>query len=84
MQPAHFKSGSLRRKSVRLASRVTLHFVKRNPKQAHCAVCGKPLHGIPRNVKRLSKSEKTVERRYGGYLCTQCARRRVIEEFRGE
>ncbi|MEN2974760.1 MAG: 50S ribosomal protein L34e [Candidatus Caldarchaeales archaeon] len=39
----------------------------------HCARCGAIIHGIPR-VKdyKLSYSERTVERYYGGVLCQNC------------
>ncbi|MEM2115484.1 MAG: 50S ribosomal protein L34e [Candidatus Woesearchaeota archaeon] len=85
MQPHHFKSRSLRKVSKRTpGGRTTTHFEKKKPKVARCAICKKPLSGIPRNVKKLSKSEKTVERKYGGNLCSKCSRRKIITEARGE
>lgn len=57
------------------------HFilVKRNkPKFAKCAICKKPLHGMPRlhavEVSKLTKSNRRPERAYGGYLCSSCSR----------
>ncbi|MEM5790963.1 MAG: 50S ribosomal protein L34e [Candidatus Aenigmatarchaeota archaeon] len=51
-----------------------------------CAICKKPLHGIPklrsRELKKLSKSERKVERAYGGYLCSKCTREVMKERAR--
>jgi len=45
---------------------------------AKCAVCGKPLHGVPKlrksEMRRWRKTEKRPERPYGGYLCSVCSR----------
>jgi len=53
---------------------------------AKCAVCGKPLQGIPRlrvaEIRKLPKSKKRPERPYGGYLCSECMRELFKEKAR--
>lgn len=50
----------------------------------HCAICGKVLHGIPRldKIRKYSKSQRRVNRKYGGYLCSECAREVIKDEAR--
>ena len=51
---------------------------RRKPKQARCALCKKPLHGVPRLVpsrlRKLSLSERRPNRPFGGYVCSRCQR----------
>ncbi|MEM0482126.1 MAG: hypothetical protein QXM16_04460 [Nitrososphaerota archaeon] len=42
-----------------------------------CAWCGRPLGGVS-DGRKLSASEKRVERVYGGYLCNTCLRRAIL------
>jgi large subunit ribosomal protein L34e len=53
---------------------------------AKCAVCGKPLQGIPRlrqaEARKLPKSKRKPERPYGGYLCSECTREIFKEKAR--
>ena len=81
------KSGTLRKVFKKTpGARNVVHYEKRKPSQHSCAVCGKELAGIPRlrptEMQNLAKSKKTVERTYGGFLCSACARRKIIEENR--
>jgi len=66
--------------------RISTHLRKENPKIVKCAVCKKPLHGIPRlipsKLKKLSKSKKKVFRIYGGYLCSGCSRELLRKKVR--
>ncbi len=59
---------------------------KRTPNVAKCAKCGVELKGIPRlrdyKMKNLGKSKKSVERPYGGNLCSKCARSLIKEKAR--
>ena len=52
------------------------HYEKRNPRQARCALCDRPLQGVPRlrvpDLRRLPKTKKRPERIYGGYICHEC------------
>ena len=87
MQPQHFKSRSLRQVKVRTPSgKVNVHYEKRKPKVAKCAICGKPLKGVPREIpsrmRKLSKTEKRPERPFGGYICSECLRKIMKDEIR--
>jgi len=66
--------------------KTVVHYKKRKPGKAHCAECGALLSGIPRELptkmKNMPKTEKRPQRAYGGYLCSKCARKKIIEEFR--
>jgi len=63
-----------------------IHYFKRKPSVARCAVCGKPLHGVPRArpslLKRLSRSKKKPSRPYGGNLCSRCMREKLKENLK--
>lgn len=64
--------------------RVTLHYRRRKPKKAPCALCGKVLAGVPRELpykmRRLQKTKKRPERPYGGVLCSKCQREVIISK----
>ena len=59
--------------------RVVKHLKKKIPNKAHCAKCGAELHGIPKDVTKCCKSERTVNRFYGGHYCSKCTRAKIIE-----
>jgi len=71
-------------------NRLVIHFKEKQVRAARCAICKKPLHGVPRlrasNLKKLAKTKKRPERPYGGYLCSECMRnlmrKRLVEEFK--
>ena len=50
-----------------------------------CGDCGSQLPGIkqmrPKEKARVSKRHKTVNRAYGGNLCSSCVRTRVVRAF---
>ncbi len=80
------RTRSFRRKKVKLpGGRITIHYVKRKPKQAHEAITKKPLHGIPRLIpvkfRKLSKSQRTVSRPYGGVLSHSSLKEKIIASF---
>lgn len=63
------KSHSRRKRSVRTPGGHTkIHYSRFKQGVSKCGVCGIPLNGIVSG----SKSEKSVERPYGGYLCHNC------------
>ncbi len=66
--------------------RIVVHLKKKKPKVAKCAICKKPLHGIPRltpkELKKLPKTKKRPERPYGGYLCSKCLKEILKEKAR--
>jgi len=73
------RSRSLRRKKVRTpGNRLITQYKKRRPKVAKCAICKKPLHGVPRlnptDMRKLAKTKRRPERPYGGNLCSSCMR----------
>jgi len=81
------KSRSLRRVYVRTpGGKTVIHYRKRKPSKAKCAICKKPLHGVPRErptkLRKLSKTEKRPSRPYGGYLCAKCLREVIKEKAR--
>jgi large subunit ribosomal protein L34e len=65
--------------------RFIIHYLKRKPSISVCAVCKKPLHGVPRDIpskiRRLSKTCRRPERPYGGNLCSRCMREKIKEKF---
>jgi large subunit ribosomal protein L34e len=77
-KPMH-KSRSWRRKNVKTpGSRSVIRYGKKKSGMAMCAVCKKPLHGVPRvreiEMKKLTKTERRPERPFGGNLCSSCMR----------
>lgn len=74
-----FRTRSVKKKKVRTpGNRLVVHFEDEKTGMAKCAVCGKPLHGVPRvkrsGMRKLSKTERRPERPYGGHLCSKCMR----------
>ncbi len=69
--------------------RVTIHYEKKKNSKAKCAICKKPLSGVPQgrysDLAKLPKAKKRPERPYGGNLCSSCMRRemkrRLFESF---
>lgn len=59
---------------------------RKKPRIAKCAICKKPLHGIPRKtpskIRKISKTKKRPERAYGGYLCNNCLKELLKENIR--
>lgn len=41
-------------------------------KGAFCGICNTKLLGVPRDVKKLSKTEKRPSVLFGGLLCSKC------------
>lgn len=70
------KSGSLRRRYVRTPGGVTkVHYSRFKSGMPRCGICGSYLNGIisdSKEVRRASRSEKSVERPYGGNICHRC------------
>jgi large subunit ribosomal protein L34e len=85
------RSRSIKRKKVRTpGNRVVIHYERKKPRIAKCAICKKPLHGVPRlnpsGMRKLAKTKKRPERPYGGNLCSECMRevfrKQVVEKFK--
>jgi len=76
---AMHRSRSWRRKYVRTpGGRTVIHFERKKPKVAHCAMCGRPLNGVPKGrsseLRKLPKTKKRPERPMSN-LCPSCMRR---------
>ena len=79
VRPA-YRSRSRRRVYKRTpGGRTVVHYEKRKPGVARCAVCGRPLGGVPRGrpveLRNMAKTEKRPERPYGGQICPSCLRK---------
>jgi len=87
-RPRH-RSRSLRRVYVRLPGGDTvIHYEKRRPGPARCAICGRPLNGVPRlrpvELRKLPKTAKRPERMYGGVICPECLAKLLKKTIRGQ
>lgn len=74
-----YRSRSYRRVVRRTpGGRIAIHYEKRRPSKAKCAICGAELHGVPAlrpsELSKLAKTEKRPERPYGGVICPACLR----------
>ncbi|MHA1410150.1 MAG: 50S ribosomal protein L34e [Candidatus Odinarchaeia archaeon] len=70
-------SRTLKKVHVRTpGNKIKTHFKMKKPSHHICAICGGKLRGKPAKttleLKKLSKTKKTVYRPYGGYLCHNC------------
>ncbi|MEM2874022.1 MAG: hypothetical protein QW063_01000 [Candidatus Nanoarchaeia archaeon] len=63
-------------------NRTVVHYKKKAPGKALCAICKNYLHGLPRGlpvkIRRLSKTDRTVQRPFGANLCSPCTREILI------
>ncbi|NTV24216.1 MAG: 50S ribosomal protein L34e [Nanoarchaeota archaeon] len=87
MPQPRFRSRTHRRVQTKLpGGNVALHHVERKPASPKCAVCKKVLKGIPRErpykMQTIARSKKTVERPFGGNLCSECSRKKIKSEAR--
>ncbi len=76
------RSRSKRRVYVRIPSgKTVIRYEKRHKKFYRCAICGKPLAGVPREPSKVPKNQRRPERAYGGYICAECLRRELTIEI---
>ncbi len=83
------KTRSRRRVYVRLPGGDTvIHYEKRRPGPARCAICGRPLNGVPRlrpvELRKLPKTAKRPERMYGGVICPSCLEKLLKKTIRSQ
>lgn len=76
-------------KKVRVPSGESrLHIKRKKVNAAHCADCGKPLHGVPSKrpyeMRKLAKTEKRPQRAFGGVLCGNCVKDKVKAAVRAK
>jgi large subunit ribosomal protein L34e len=79
MVKRRLRSRSIKKIRVRTpGKRTVIHFERKKPSVAKCAICKKPLYGVPRanpsGMRKLPKSSRRPERPYGGNLCSKCMR----------
>ncbi|MGC9181363.1 50S ribosomal protein L34e [Thermogladius sp.] len=82
-----YRTRSWRRVVVRTpGGELRVHYEKRRPSSAHCAICGRPLNGVPRlrpsQLRKLAKTEKRPERIYGGVVCPSCLAKLIRRSVR--
>ena len=87
MPQGRYRSRSYKRTFKKTpGGKTVLRYKKKLPNKHVCAECGKQLHAVPRGrpyqIRKLSKSKKRPNRPYGGYLCSECARRLFKQEAR--
>jgi len=88
MPEPRYRSRSLRRRYLRTpGGRVTIHYWRKKPDVAKCALCGQPLRGVPRlrpaEFRKLTKSQRRPERPFGGCLCHKCLALEIKKAVRG-
>jgi large subunit ribosomal protein L34e len=87
MPEGRYRSRSYKRTFKKTpGGKTVLRYKKKLPNKHVCAECGKQLHAVPRGrpyqIRKLSKSKRRPNRPYGGYLCSECARRLFKQEAR--
>lgn len=68
--------------------RIVVHYEKKKPKKAKCAICKSKLRGVPNllpvKMRNLPKSSKRPDRPYGGFLDHKCLEKLIKKAVRGE
>ena len=82
MVAGRFKSRTFRRVFVKTpGGKTKVHYRRRKLGRAICAVCKKPLHGVPRKIqsefKNLPKTKKRPSRPYSN-LCSSCMSEKIL------
>ena len=81
-----FNTRSNRIKRVKTpGGRISVHYVTKAAAGPKCGDCKKGISGVPclrpTEYKALPKHKRTVSRAYGGMLCAQCTKSRVMRAF---
>lgn len=78
------KSRAHRRIFIKTTKGTKVVIRRKQPSKAKCADCGKALSGVanklPYILNRLSKTAKRPNRPYGGFLCSTCSRKKILNE----
>ena len=87
MPAPRYRSRSYRRIYVRTpGGKTVIHYERKKPKAARCAICHKQLLGVPRGrpveIRKLAKTERVPSRPYGGNLCSNCMRELMKQKAR--
>ena len=80
------RSHAMRRLHRRLPGNShAVHFVRRAPNFVHCPATGQILHGIPHvrpgQIHKYSKSQRTVNRYYGGRYSHQTVSKSIRDKI---
>ena len=63
-----------------------IHYFRRKPSVAKCAICKKPLNAVvkqrPTKAKNTALSKKKPNRPYGGNLCPKCTKTQIKAKLR--
>ena len=86
------KSNRLKSRTFRRVFRKTpggrnvVHFKRRRPAKPTCPITLQPLQGVargtPAQIRKLTRSQRKPNRKFGGYLSSTAARRWIIEMAR--
>lgn len=75
-RPAHRTNFVIKKRVRTPGGRTVTHYTRRNHSVPKCARCGRPLAGVvsglPKKVKRYSRTRKRPNRMFGGVLCPSC------------
>jgi len=70
---------SKKRPYVAPSGQKKVEYHNRKKSKILCGICKKELMGVPKSMKRMSKSEKMPNRPYAGNYCSSCSRN-VLKE----
>ena len=89
MPAGKHKSKTFRKVFVKTpGGKTIIQHKKRKPSKSKCGSCGAILQGMvrarPRKMQNTSKASKKPSRPYGGNLCSQCMRKKIIEKARAK
>ena len=74
-----------KRRKKKSPTGLIVRIYKRDKEAARkCALCDAKLHGVPRDKRKLSKTEKRLERVFGGVLCAKCVQTIIKDKTRLE
>jgi len=87
MPARRHRSRTYKKKQVRTpGGRVARHYKEKRKGGAVCALCGRPLGGVPRisggRIGSLPRSSRMPNRPFAGYFCVACSRRFLLEKVR--
>ena len=79
-----YRSRSAKRRNVKAVKRTVTHFKKKQKGLHVCAECGAFLHGVRDKGRSKTRNTKTSRpsRKYGGYLCHRCLRKKIVRSVR--
>ncbi|NVM54560.1 MAG: 50S ribosomal protein L34e [Candidatus Helarchaeota archaeon] len=87
MPAPRYRSRSKKRKNITTPGRTAkIHYQKHGTSLNKCAGCGIPIKSIPRlrgpNIHKVGKATRRPNRKYGGYYCPTCLRKRIKSAVR--